>query len=143
MEWILLLAGGALGGFYTWGVLRFRDRPEPPAPPPSPGGDLEERVERLERRWQGLLEDLDERIDRGNKAWRRARAGEAAARRREEPQEDLAEPGEDENLPLFDGQGGDGGGVWAMPDSLGRPTLPSPEQAGRAYAEAVIQRLRR
>lgn len=71
--------------------------------------ELEARLEKMERSWNGFLEDADDRIDRGNKAWRRVRA----AQRREE------ESGEDEEwgveVPGGDAPGGDAQGMLALP----------------------------
>lgn len=64
---------------------------------------LSEWATKMERRWADLLEEVEERIDRGNKQWRRVRA---AQRREEILEEDEGE--EEESLDLFGGNGGGG-----------------------------------
>ena len=83
--------------------------------------ELEARIEKLERSWNGFLEDADDRIDRGNKAWRRVRA----AQRREEEQ------GEDEEWGAeVSGGNGGGSGQEGMPPLLpGLEVESDPRQA--------------
>ena len=54
-------------------------------------GDLQERLERLERTLSSVVEEIEARIDRGNKLWRAIRARESAAEEREES-EDIPNP---------------------------------------------------
>lgn len=76
---------------------------------------LEEWATKQERRWNGFIEEAEERIDRGNKQWRRIRA----AQRREEVLEESE--GESEPHPdLFrsheNGSGAEG--VPALPHGM-------------------------
>ena len=79
---------------------------------PAAFQELVLKVEALERRWNGLLEELDDRIDRGNKAWRRIRAKE----RRQEVAEE--EEDWDDDVPRGDARGGNGQGVLPLPNGV-------------------------
>lgn len=73
---------------------------------------LAEWATKMERRWADLLEEVEERIDRGNKQWRRVRA----AQRREEELEDGEEDSES-HPDLFGGYAPGGNGE-AVPPML-------------------------
>ena len=83
-----------------------------PLAPPMGFSELEARVEKLERSWNGWMEEADDRIERGNKAWRRV----AAARRREEKLEEEEEWGE---FPEGDAGGGEGQTMLPLSDGMG------------------------
>ena len=73
------------------------------------------------KRFEALTEEIDERIDRGNKLWRRVRARE---RREEEREEYEGEEEEDEQLHLEHGTGSNGQGVRPMFGDLAPPGAP-------------------
>lgn len=79
---------------------------------------LTERVEGSERSVRIMAEEMDERIDRGNKIWRRIRSKEHAEAERAALE---GEPEPDENLPLFNGEGSDSQGLRPMYGDLAAP----------------------
>lgn len=92
---------------------------------------LEEWAEKMERRWHEFLEEAEERIDRGNKQWRRVRA----AQRREEELEDGE--GEEEPHPdLFQGHenGGRAEGVPSMHHSMESRAFPESDWEAKKRA---------
>lgn len=109
-------------GFVVWSVVMSRPGTESEREPllvtPPSDNDLNRRVETLERRWDLLLEDLDERIERGNKAWRRVRASERRQQERDEGEE-IEES--DEDLPLFHGNGSADARMPSVHHDLGHP----------------------
>lgn len=93
---------------------------------------------RLER-FEALTEEIDARIDRGNKLWRRIRAREV---REAERAEDEGEAEEDPQLHFEHGEGSNGEGVYSMYGDMARPgnALQPHQQVARALA---LQRARR
>lgn len=94
------------------------------------------RVEDGERSLRVMAEELDERIDRGNKIWRRIRARERAEEERAEFEE---ESETDSDLPLFDGNGSGAEGVHPVRNYLEDP--PVSQQGYRAVGRALARRL--
>jgi len=84
-------------------------------------------------RFEALTEEIDERIDRGNKIWRAIRARE----RREEVDEDLDDP---RQLHLLDGEGGEGEGVPPLHSDMAAPgtSLPPHKEIARQIAGQII-----
>jgi len=84
-------------------------------------------------RFEALTEEIDERIDRGNKIWRAIRARE----RRQEVLEDFDDP---QQLHLLDGEGGEGEGVPPMHPDLAAPgtSLPPHKEIARQIAGQII-----
>lgn len=117
---LAILGGLAVASLIFAGTYLFLSRNlQPTQTPPQPAlvdlkaiSELEFRVEGMERRWNGLLEELDDRIDRGNKAWRRVRARE----RREEVDAEEEEWGSD--VPGGHATRGNGQGMFALPSGL-------------------------
>lgn len=100
---------------------------------------LGQRIEESERSVRLMAEEMDERIDRGNKIWRRIRARERAE---EERQEFEGEEPTSEDLSLFDGAGGNGQGMPPMYGDLGAPGthLQPHQQIAREIARKIAGR---
>lgn len=79
---------------------------------------LTERVDDGERSVRLMAEELDERIDRGNKIWRRIRSREVAEAERRELE---GESESDGQVSFFDGEGGEPEGVPSMFGDLAPP----------------------
>lgn len=130
---------GFMAGLLGLGTAFYRKQ----APPlhvettlPLPDTDVLVRVEALERRWELLQEDLDDRIERGNKAWKRVRSAE----RREEVRLELeGEDAQSPELHLFDEPGGEPERVPSMYGDLanaGQPPAPH-QQVARDIAQKI------
>ena len=135
---LLLLQGAALAFF--WGLNRkLEDQPEPMGPTTDLLYDLKSRMEVLELRWKRVLDELEERVERGNIAWRRYRAGEAARSRRQELEEDEGATDEEEapDVHQVDAFGGDPRGLSYMPESLGNAPEPPWKTVSRQLAAQI------
>jgi len=103
--------------------------------------ELDLRMEVLETRWKRLLEEMEERIERGNDAWRRWRSREAGRERRAQRQEELEGESEDDTqevLPL-DVSGSDPRGLSYMPRDLADTSEPAWRSVARQMAEAIAR----
>ena len=97
--------------------------------------ELEGRIEGLELRWIRALDELTERMTKGNDAWRKVRQAQSYAEREEELEEESegqpVNPAQ-EVLPL-DVEGSDPRGLSYMPTDVGG----SAETSWRATARAL------
>jgi len=140
----LLLALVALQGA-VMAVFLFRREKNPVPSDPAPTlkqdvAELERRIQGLEVKWVTVLEELDERIERGNVAWRRLRAAEAGKRRRQsmEDDEDDEEPPEESTQPdFFNAPGSDPRGLSYMRE----PVAGSVEPPWRLVARQIAQNI--
>jgi len=90
------------------------------------------RVTELERTLHGIVEEVEARIDRGNKIWRQIRARERREAESFDSEDGDDQEREDEQVPLFDDPRGRGYGVPSMPGGMANNT---------PYHEQVRQRL--
>jgi hypothetical protein len=100
---------------------------------------LDLRVEKLERGFNDWLEQVEERIERGNKVYQRARAAE---RRLEEQRESEGLYESEAEVSLGDGEGGPGEGVPHMPQHLEDPGDSRPvhlQVADQIAAQAALE----
>lgn len=97
---------------------------------------LDDRLGVSESQVRLMAEEMEERIDRGNKIWRKIRASEYYERLQEERDED-EEP--DPQLYLEHGNGGAREGMQAMHRGLGhiRPTATKAREVGKALARRL------
>jgi len=98
--------------------------------------DVEERLEAHQRAVRLMAEELDERIDRGNKIWRKIRASEYYEANRDRSEED-----EDANFELHfgNGEGSPEEGVPTVHQSMvwpGRPPTKA-QEVGKALARRI------
>jgi hypothetical protein len=97
---------------------------------------LGERFDSQGKHLRIMAEELDERIDRGNKIWRKIRASEYYEKEREERE------GEAEsypNLSLFDGESGQGEGVQPVHPGLAhrQDAESKAQEVGKALARRI------
>lgn len=136
IEIIIVALMTALLGVMTALLRKPAPTPEVETTEQRPDIDALGRVEALERRWELLQEDIDERIERGNKAWRRVRSAQRVEEQRlelegEEP------PGPE--LHLFDEPGGEPERVPSMYGDMGDAgQSPAPHQQ---VAREIAQRI--
>lgn len=97
---------------------------------------LGERLDEQERRTRLMVEEMDERIDRGNKIWRKIRSHEYYAQQREDGDED-----EDANLEFHfgNGEGGPPEELPAVHPGMGWPrrTPSKAQEVGKALARRL------
>jgi len=100
---------------------------------------LNERITQLERTLNAITEEIDVRIERGNKIWRQIRARE---RREEKRAEEQGEFDEDQQVFDFDGAGGQPEGMQGMSPFVAAPesSLQPHEEAAKALAAAVARK---
>lgn len=101
--------------------------------------DMEDRFLDNEKNFRLMVEEIDERIERGNKVWRKIRAAqEYEARAQDESEYDES----DGQLPLGHGGGGQAEGVSPLHPNMGRaePELPHHEQIRRQIANQIAGR---
>jgi seryl-tRNA synthetase len=99
----------------------------------SEGKGLRETVQQVRHEWKVLWEELEDRIDRGNKAWRRVRRAQQSA-------DDGMEEEEDYPLPEEHVAGGNGQGMLPLSNGV-EPESPRHEQVARAYAQGILRKL--
>jgi len=99
--------------------------------------DLSVRQEVLETRWKRLLEELEERIERGNDAWRRYRSREAGRERRAKREEELEGESVDDPQEIleFDASGSDPRGM----QYVSRPLEDPSDQPWRLVARELAR----
>lgn len=100
---------------------------------------LDARMERLELRWHGTLEELQQRLEDGNREWRKVRQRAYYARRQEElaeGEEGQPSDGEQEILD-FDARGSDPRGLSYMPEAVGNSPEPTWRAVGRELARQI------
>jgi len=134
---LLLCVQGALLGLFLFYSGKVRDELARKERYFEAVSDISVRMEVLETRWKRLLEELEERIERGNDAWRRYRSREAGRERRAQRQEELeGESDEDaqEVLP-FDAGGSDPRGMQYVSKPLEDPS----DQPWRLVARQLAQ----
>lgn len=98
--------------------------------------EIEERLDAQAKAGRLMAEEMEERIDRGNKVWRRIRASEYYEKQRQDSEED-EDPGFD--LPSGDGEGGGPEGVQYLPPRMGWPGRPptKAQEMGKALARRI------
>jgi len=96
--------------------------------------DLERTVGRELERLKGLTDEIDHRIERGNKIWRQIRARERRA-------EGLEELEESDQLSFGDEEGGGVEGLSPVSEGLDdyRPTLRPHQEVGKALARQYLE----
>lgn len=82
---------------------------------------LDERLTKLERSLADILEEMEDRIDRGNKAWRRVRA----AQKREEESDEQGDLWE--GIPAGDAGGGEEEGMSSLHNAMAGLSRTSPD----------------
>lgn len=100
---------------------------------------VERRMRALELQWTTVQEELDDRLERGIHAFRKARQAEAYRRRKEESEEDVEGiPQEDAgDVRQLDAFGSDGRGVYAVPDSVANVDEPTWQRVRRNLAQQI------
>jgi len=137
---VLSLLSGALLGLSLFSLWKSKEARDSQRDWFAPYQELEGRQEVMEMKWKRLLEEMEERIERGNDAWRRYRSGEAARERRaqslEESEGQPADPAQ-EILP-FDEEGSDPRGLSYMPGGVDGATEEPWRTVAKQLAASIV-----